>query len=210
MGKAIDDPKTKDLFGTDQDKGLKGRLGRLMEGYAYPLDDKAIFSKTSAFKVRYKHLSDYDVLMKKIMEVKQVDNFEKSVRATEDMVEAINSISDSKIDRLNRLMVNMQKFGETVNESLKEVFDKIVELAEELHYIIEADMRKNDPEEYKRIKKEEQRERNALLHQQQGQQQQPNGNTGGSNVSRVDLSNIESSVASIESMILQIKNNMPL
>ena len=210
MGKAIDDPKTKDLFGTDKDKGLKGRLGRLMEGYAYPLDDKAIFSKTSAFKVRYKHLSDYDVLMKKIMEVKQVDNFEKSVRATEDMVEAINSISDSKIDRLNRLMVNMQKFGETVNESLKEVFDKIVELAEELHYIIEADMRKNDPEEYKRIKKEEQRERNALLQQQQSKQQQPNGNTGGSNVSRTDLSNIESSVASIESMILQIKNNMPL
>lgn len=210
MGKAIDDPKTKDLFGTDKDKGLKGRLGRLMEGYAYPLDDKAIFSKTSAFKVRYKHLSDYDVLMKKIMEVKQVDNFEKSVRATEDMVEAINSISDSKIDRLNRLMVNMQKFGETVNESLKEVFDKIVELAEELHYIIEADMRKNDPEEYKRIKKEEQRERNALLQQQQSKQQQPNGNAGGSNVSRADLSNIESSVASIESMILQIKNSMPL
>lgn len=207
MGKAIDDPKTKDLFGTDKDKGLKGRLGRLMEGYAYPLDDKAIFSKTSAFKVRYKHLSDYDVLMKKIMEVKQVDNFEKSVRATEDMVEAINSISDSKIDRLNRLMVNMQKFGETVNESLKEVFDKIVELAEELHYIIEADMRKNDPEEYKRIKKEEQRERNALLQQQQSKQQQTNT---GSNVSRTDLSNIESSVASIESMILQIKNNMPL
>ena len=209
MGKAIDDPKTKDLFGTDKDKGLKGRLGRLMEGYAYPLDDKAIFSKTSAFKVRYKHLSDYDVLMKKIMEVKQVDNFEKSVRATEDMVEAINSISDSKIDRLNRLMVNMQKFGETVNESLKEVFDKIVELAEELHYIIEADIRKNDPEEYKRIKKEEQRERNALLQQQQSKQQQPNGNAGGSNVSRADLSNIESSVASIESMILQIKNSMP-
>lgn len=210
MGKAIDDPKTKDLFGTDQDTGLKGRLGRLMEGYAYPLDDKAIFSNTSAFKVRYKHLSDYDVLMKKIMEVKQVDNFEKSVRATEDMVEAINSISDSKIDRLNRLMVNMQKFGETVNESLKEVFDKIVELAEELHYIIEADMRKNDPEEYKRIKKEEQRERNALLQQQQGQQQQPNGNTVGGNVSSADLSNIESYVASIEAMILQIKDNMPI
>ncbi len=203
MGKQIDDPKTKDLFGTDPDKSMKGRLGRLMAGYAYPLDDKNIFARDSQFKVRYRNLTDYDKLMKKIMEVKQVENFEKSVKATGDMVEAINSISDSKIDRLNRLMVNMTKFAETVDEQLKEVFDKIVELAEELHYIIEADMRKNDPEEYRRMKKQEERERNAQLGQQQSQQQ-PNTNEG---VGRVDLSTVESSLSELTDLVESIKNN---
>jgi hypothetical protein len=202
IGKQIDNPKTKDLFGTDKDKSLKARIGRLMEGYSVPLDDTAIFSKPSQFKVRYKNLTDYDKLMKKIMEVKQVDNFEKSVKATGDMVNAINSINDSKIDRLNRLMVNMTKFGETVNESLKEVFDKIVELAEELHYIIEADMRKNDPEEYKRIKKQEEREHNAQLNQQTQQQQQSQPRN---QQPAVSSPKIENDLASIESYVKQLK-----
>ena len=199
IGKQIDDPKTKDLFGTDKDKSLNARMLRLMEGYSVPLNDTAIFSRPAQFKTRLKNLTDYDKLMKRIMDVRKVDNFEKSVKATGDMVNSINSINDSKIDKLNTLMRNMVEFGKTMDESIKNVFDQIIELAEELHYIIEANDRKQNPQNYKNQPQQ-------LPGQQRGnQQQQPQQVVQ----QRLDTSGIEGRIDDLISLVNQIKQNLP-
>ena len=157
------------------------------------MTDGKFKDKNTRMETLYKRIKDFTTL-------KSSDGFKDAVQATSDMVESINSINDSKIDRLNRLMVNMTKFGETMDEALKEVFDKVVELAEELHYIIEADLKKNNPEEYKRQKQQEQRSANPLSPKNQ---QQPTQNQ--SHQSQTNVSKIEEDLASIESYIKQIK-----
>ncbi len=164
-----------------------------------PLNDTTIFSRSAQFKTRLKNLTDYDKLMKRIMDVRQVDNFEKSVKATGDMVNSINSINDSKIDKLNTLMRNMVEFGKTMDESLKEVFDQIIELAEELHYIIEANDRKQNPQNYKNQPQQ-------LPGQQRGNQQQQLQQVV---QQRLDTSGIEGRIDDLISLVNQIKQNLP-
>lgn len=147
LGEKILDNNTAELFSTDNDKNLKGQLTRLMEGYAVPLGDKTIFANASKFKIRFKNLTDYDKLMKRIIDIKSVSNYEKSVKATGDMVTSINSIDDVKIDKLNTLMKSMIKFGETMDDALKNVLDQVVDLSKELHYIIEYN--ENNPRQPK-------------------------------------------------------------
>lgn len=149
-------------------------------------------SKASRLETLYKRVKDFS-------ELKAASGFKEAVTATEDMVAAIDAINDTKIDKLNTLMVNMTKFGETVDETLKDVFDKIVELAEELHYIIEADLRKNDPEEYKRQKEQEKKEQQAQNNQNQNNGQQQN-------TPRVDISGIENSLGTIEQTLSNLHN----
>jgi hypothetical protein len=199
LGEKLKDEKTKDLFGTDTQTNLKGTIERLMEGYSVPLNDTTIFSRSAQFKTRLKNLTDYDKLMKRIMDVRQVDNFEKSVKATGDMVNSINSINDSKIDKLNTLMRNMVEFGKTMDESLKEVFDQIIELAEELHYIIEANDRKQNPQNYKNQPQQ-------LPGQQRGNQQQQLQQVV---QQRLDTSGIEGRIDDLISLVNQIKQNLP-
>ena len=93
-------------------------------------------------------------------------------------------------------MRNMIKFGETMDEALKEVFDQIVELAEELHYIIEADMKKNNPEEYKRMKQQEQRSANPLS-PNNNQQQQPANIQQHAQNSSTDRSTVENQLRDV-------------
>lgn len=208
MGDQMDDSKTKDLFGTDPKKSLGGRLGRLMEGYSVPLEDTSIFAKQSNFKVRFKNLTDYDVLMKKIMNVKEVSNYEKSVKATGSMVDSINSINDTKIDKLNQLMRNMIQFGETMDDALKNVLDQVVELAEELHYVIEANERKNNPEEYRRQKQQEIQSVNPLS---QKNQHQPATQPAAAPVPKqpsVDITTLEDRVGDLVRLVEYIKGRM--
>lgn len=208
MGDQMDDSKTKDLFGTDPKKSLGGRLGRLMEGYSVPLEDTSIFAKQSNFKVRFKNLTDYDVLMKKIMNVKEVSNYEKSVKATGSMVDSINSINDTKIDKLNQLMRNMIQFGETMDDALKDVLDQVVELAEELHYVIEANERKTNPDEYRSQKQQERQSANPLSPKNQ---QQPAAQPASAPVPKqpsVDITTLEDRVGDLVRLVEYIKGRM--
>ena len=147
LGQSISDASTKDLFGSDKSINLSGRMNSLIDAYTVPLGDSSIFANASKFKIRFKNLTDYDKLMKRIIDIKSVSNYEKSVKATGDMVTSINSIDDVKIDKLNTLMKSMIKFGETMDDALKNVLDQVVDLSKELHYIIEYN--ENNPRQPK-------------------------------------------------------------
>ena len=154
------------------------------------------------------YAADYDVLMKKIMNVKEVSNYEKSVKATGSMVDSINSINDTKIDKLNQLMRNMIQFGETMDDALKNVLDQVVELAEELHYVIEANERKNNPEEYRRQKQQERQSANPLS---QKNQQQPAAQPAAAPVLKqpsVDITTLEDRVGDLVRLVEYIKGRM--
>ena len=204
LGEKVNDPATAELFGTDTSTNLRGRLGRLLEGYAVPLEDSAIFAKQSDFQKRFVNLTNYDKLMKSIMDVKNVSNYEKSVDATEKMVTSINSINDTKIDKLNQLMVNMVKFGETMDDALKNVLDQVVELAEELHYIIEANEQKNNPNG-----QQNQQNRNQGGSQASGQNAQNQGSqTVINQTTQVDVSTIEDRLQELTNYVRQIQQGL--
>ena len=139
--------------------------------------------------------------IKDFTELKHTKDFKNAVESTGDMVDSINSINDSKIDKLNTLMRNMIEFGNTMDEALENVFDKIVELAEELHYIIEANEKKQNPQDNNTENLKPSGTQQTGTQQKQTVQQ-------GTIQQRIDTSGVETRIDDLITIVTQIRQNI--
>ena len=131
-------PMSLDKFMATQQPKVESTIGDLFKLYdsiGKTLSESTVV-KDKDFDEKVDKLNALQEVVSRFSSARYSKDFDASVKATQTIVDSVNGLNESKIDKLNKLMQSMSEFGRTMNDVLKDVMDEIIRLTEDLHDLI--------------------------------------------------------------------------